>query len=267
MMFIDYNREWKAVKKQSFRSEPTCLTGHVNERRMLLPQELKCIFKSIGEFQAEVWAFLFVPNNSLFKFIRCTSVNSNLCQFPLALLRTRSRTSSGSSKLASPASISLIRRQSSISQARAASISAGPSRLATNSLARSARSVSGKERASLLTDSSRLGVLIWRSTGNLGFKILFGLQSHNKPLLPTQARGVCLRECRTSMLSRKQPPHAVRQNGALSRWEKLSVSSRVKVPVGKGLTSHPYRVLILLRSRVTDERNYKVSVHRVTCRP
>ena len=193
MMFINYNSEWKSVEKQSFRSQLTCLTRHINQRRMLRLQKVKCIFKGVGKFQAEVWTFLFVPNNSLFKFIRCISVNSNICQFPLALLRTRARTSSASCKLALPASISLIRRQSSISQARAASTSAGPSRLATNSLARLARSVSGRERASFLTDSSRLGVLIWRSAGNSGCKNRFSLQSHNKQLLPTpHAVSVCV---------------------------------------------------------------------------
>jgi len=34
----------------------------------------------------------------------------------------------------------------------------------------------------------------------------------------------------------------------LSRQDKLGVSYRVKVPIGKGLATHPYRVLRPLRS-------------------
>ena len=89
----------------------------------------------------------------------------------------------------------------------------------------------------------------------------------NKPLYANNLQAARFAMSPRLHFTAKRSAYKLRLTAALSRWEKLSVSSRVKVPVGKGLTSHPYRVLILLRSRVTDERNYKVSVHRVTCRP
>lgn len=41
----------------------------------------------------------------------------------------------------------------------------------------------------------------------------------------------------------------------LSRRAKLGVSCRVKVLVGQGLATHPYRVLVLLRSGESHEQD------------
>ncbi len=67
--------------------------------------------------------------------------------------RVRARTSSTSSSWAFPLSTSLMRRQSSMSQASATSSSAGPSRLAIRSLASFARSASESARAASLRAS------------------------------------------------------------------------------------------------------------------
>ena len=54
--------------------------------------------------------------------------------------------------------------------------------------------------------------------------------------------------------------HSVRQ-------AKLGISYRVEVPVGQGLTSHPYRVLrVLRRESMTTEQDIR-SVHRESCGP
>jgi hypothetical protein len=49
------------------------------------------------------------------------------------------------------------------------------------------------------------------------------------------------------------PRPGARELIAVVRQEKPGVSCRVEVPVGQGLTSHPYRALRLLRRRERKE--------------
>ena len=51
------------------------------------------------------------------------------------------------------------------------------------------------------------------------------------------------------------------------RQAKLGISFRVKVPVGQGLTSHPYRVLRIWRRKSTTTEQDVRSVHRESCGP
>jgi len=51
------------------------------------------------------------------------------------------------------------------------------------------------------------------------------------------------------------------------RQAKLGISFRARVPVGQGLTSHPYRVLRIWRRKSTTTEQDIRSVHRESCGP
>ena len=125
--FKYYNGERESVQQQSFGSKCTSFTCYRYKWRHFFAQKLNCIFKCFNQPQTKLRAFIFLPQNSMLKFIGNLCQNSNFHQLPFTRFLTRAKTSSGSSRVALPASISFIRRHISISQACAASMSAGPS--------------------------------------------------------------------------------------------------------------------------------------------
>ena len=98
---------------------------------------------------------------------------------PRIRCRACASTCSGSRVREGLASISLIRLQISTSQASATSGSAGPSKLATKSLANRALSVSVRARASDLKDSSCAVVIVYAPTAAI-LQIMHQPGIHNK---------------------------------------------------------------------------------------
>ncbi len=101
------------------------------------------------------WSLVLIPYRCFFQFTRGLGVYFYLWhQVRCILACALANTSSASSKVAVPLLISLILRQISLSHATATSASAGPSRLATTSLANCARSTSVSSSAAVRKLSS-----------------------------------------------------------------------------------------------------------------
>jgi hypothetical protein len=112
------------------------------------------MLKSSNKPGSKSWLFLFIPSSCFFKFPGSFPADLYLQnQTPIRDFALE-RTSSRSRESAFPDSISLIRRQISMSHASAISPSIGPSRLATKSLANLARSLSDRVIAAFLRASS-----------------------------------------------------------------------------------------------------------------
>jgi hypothetical protein len=143
------------------------LSCHWGNRWIWLLEKLRCVLKGIYQSFTEPGFFLFVPGRGFFQFSGSFPADIYVQNQPLMRALARARTSSTSSSSAFPDSISLIRRQISISQASATSCSAGPSRLATKSLANFARSLSERVMAaSLRASSSTVRILCSARVGN-----------------------------------------------------------------------------------------------------
>lgn len=106
----------------------------------------------VEEFPAQSMAPTFVPSNRFCQLLGCRCGGSNAPRHRRRIsFSIRRFTSSQGSSATLPASMASTRRLISAAQAVSASGSAGPSRLANNSAANSARSSRSKRRASART--------------------------------------------------------------------------------------------------------------------
>lgn len=120
-----------------------------------------CLFESIDQAFSKPNFFLLIPGSGFFQF--CSSFPADSYSQngqPLIRSLARDRTSFASSSSASPESIWWILRRISRSHASATPSSAGPSRLATRSLAKAARSCSESVMAAFLRVSSSSAVIL-----------------------------------------------------------------------------------------------------------
>ena len=153
------------MKDELLTAEAGGPSQYWRERWVWLPQQLNRVFKRIYKAHAQSRLLFFIPYSCLFKLYGRLPADLNFhIQVP-NLARALFKTSSTSSSSAVPASISLILRHISISQASATPFSAGPSRLATRVLANFARSLSESDMAAFVS-ASNSGMLIIRSDLN-----------------------------------------------------------------------------------------------------
>lgn len=132
-----------------------------NQRGIWFLKQLYCLFKSIDQALSEPYFFLLIPRSGFFQF-RCSFPADSYFQNYQPLIRSlaRDRTSFASRSSVSPESICWILRRISRSHASATPSSAGPSRLATRSLAKAARSCSESIMAAFLRVSSSSAVIL-----------------------------------------------------------------------------------------------------------
>ncbi len=179
-----YEREGKSMQDKLFTTKTGCLTLYRCQWWVRLSQQLNSMFKSIYKAISQSGLFRFIPRSRLFKlsgsFLADLKVQNQL----LNLVRALAKTSSTSRSLAVPASISLILRHISISQALATCSSFGPSRLATNALANFALSLSDRALAAFFS-ASKSAVLILGSNTVVMSRIMHQTIAHNKALNPT----------------------------------------------------------------------------------
>ncbi len=153
-------REGETPKNYPFCPQLSGSSVHRQQWRHFPAQEASGMFKRVNQPSTEAGGLLFIPLNSFFQLPRSIPANPNLCHRSYEIrFRMSEITSEASSNVAFPVSISLIRRIISLSHASATPCSAGPSKLATKSCARWARSASLKARASSRnTERSRVAI-------------------------------------------------------------------------------------------------------------
>ena len=153
---------WIACSKASIRRFPNGLFHFIPRSRF---------FKLSGSFLADLYVQNQLPN----------------------LARALTKTSSTSRSWAVPASISLILRHISISQALATSSSFGPPKLATNALANFALSLSDRAIAAFFSASKSAALILGSNTVVIS-RIMHQTIAHNKSLNPTpESKQVLLR--------------------------------------------------------------------------
>jgi energy-coupling factor transporter ATP-binding protein EcfA2 len=137
---------------------------------VLLEQIKRCVNRAL-ELRSESRALPFVPRGGFGSLLRSCRMDAQYAHHArlMRALRRR-RNSSRSIRLATPASISASLRRISAFQACSASGSSGPSRLVTRLCASSARSGSGRFRASARTFSS--AELLIERAPSLGWAIV-----------------------------------------------------------------------------------------------
>ena len=153
-IFYRYNGERESLKNKSFCSQPGSFANHGDERRVWFSEPGCRLLKHIDQLISKAGDFQLVPSGSFDQFFG--SIRANLYLQNQLLIRALARVMASSASKSSvlPASISLILRQISVSQASATLISAGPSKLATKSCASLALSRSDNVIAALVILSS-----------------------------------------------------------------------------------------------------------------
>jgi hypothetical protein len=170
LKIVDYQRERKFMKNELFGPFPTSLPLYRGEWRIGLTQKLDCVFKRRDQPDSKSSSFLLVPRGCFFKFESGVPANLNFHSQSSIRALARAKTSVVSNSELGSASISLILRQISTSHAWALSLSTGPSKLATKSLANFARSASESAIALVRSISSWAVIIfvfqIFESTSN-----------------------------------------------------------------------------------------------------
>ena len=188
-----YEREGKSMQDELFTAKAGCLTLYRCQWWVRLSQQLHSMLKSIYKAISQPGLFHFIPRSRFFKlsgsFLADLYVQNQLPN----LARALAKTSSTSRSWAVPASISLILRHISISQALATSSSFGPPKLATNALANFALSLSDRAIAAFFS-ASKSAALILSSNTVVMSRIMHQTIAHNKSLNPTpESKQVLLR--------------------------------------------------------------------------
>jgi hypothetical protein len=137
------------------------------------------MIKGFDESLSQPLLLTFIPSGGCFKLFSGFLAYSYRFHLPLMRCLACASTCSGSRVRAGLASISLILLHTSRSQASARPESAGPSKLATKSLAKRARSVSESDNASALSVSSCAVVISTTSTATI-LQIMYQAGIHNK---------------------------------------------------------------------------------------
>ena len=137
------------------------IAGNKSERNDLFFEKIKRRINGTLEFCAKSRTFFLVPRCRLDRIFGSRDMNAQRAhQEPLMRNRIRRRNSFRSTRFAVPESISESRRMISMSQAFSTSESGGSSRLTTRLYASSARSASGRFKASERTFSNAVLVLL-----------------------------------------------------------------------------------------------------------
>jgi hypothetical protein len=177
---VDYQRERKLMEHEFFGALPTRRPLYRGERRIGLTQKLDGVFKRRNQPYAKSSLFLLIPYGCFFKFESGILANPNFHSQSSMRALARAKTSVVSNSEVGSASSSLILRQISISHAWALSLSTGPSKLATKSLANLARSVT-ESAITLVLSISSWAVIIF--SGFLKARqIMLQTATHNKAL-------------------------------------------------------------------------------------
>lgn len=126
MVLNDYERKGKSMQNKLLCAEPNCLACYWSKWRVWLFEKLRSMLKGIYQAPTESRLLHFILGCCFFEFLGSIPADLYLQNQPRMRALARASTSSTSSSSAVPNSISLIRRQISISQASATSFSAGP---------------------------------------------------------------------------------------------------------------------------------------------
>jgi hypothetical protein len=176
---VDDHRERKLVKNQLFCPNTPSVTETRSEWRVGLAQQFKSALKCIDKLFTKGWLLVFVPCSGFFKLSCGILAYFNLFHHLRILALAAVNTVLASNTDSLPTSIALILRHISMSHAFSIPWSAGPSKLATSSLANCALSAS----VSVITLARKLSnwaVVISGSTHGTLAQIMPQTATHNK---------------------------------------------------------------------------------------